>query len=86
MEERMVFILGKELIFINSMQLFSCSFEALAKNLSKDKFESLSQEFPEKQLELLKQKEVYPRDQLNNFKKIDEKKFPEKNNFTALKK
>ena len=62
MEERIVFILGKELIFINSMQLFNCSFEALAKNLSKDKFESLSQEFPEKQLELLKQKEVYPRD------------------------
>ena len=41
----MVFILKKNLVFIDSMQFMSSSLEKLVKNLSEDDFKYLTQDF-----------------------------------------
>ena len=56
----MVFILKKNLVFIDSMQFMSSSLEKLVKNLSDNDFKYSTEEFGSKNLELLKQKVVYP--------------------------
>ena len=50
----MSFMLGKNLVFIDSMQFINSSLENLVKNLPEDKFKCLSLEFTGKLLELLK--------------------------------
>ena len=55
----MATILNKNLVFIDSMKIMSSSFEKLVKNLSDEDFKYLTQEFGPKNLEFLKQKDVY---------------------------
>ena len=52
----MTFILNKNLVFTDSMQIMNFSLEKLLKNLSDNDFKYLTQEFGSKNLELLKQK------------------------------
>ena len=66
----MAFILNKNLVFIDSMQFKNSSLEKLVKNLSDNDFKCLTQEFDLKNLELLKQKDAYPCDYMNCFKKF----------------
>ena len=55
------------------------SLEKQIKNLSSDNdFKYLTEEFGSKNLELLKQKDAYPCDNVDNFKRFGEKKLPEK--------
>ena len=60
MERYMAFIFRKHLFFIASVEFMNSSLEKLVKNLPKDKFKYFSQELFGKQLELVKQKGVYP--------------------------
>ena len=60
LEKYMTFILGKNLVFIDSMQFMNSSLEKLVKNLSDNDFKYLTQKFGSKNLELLKQKDAYP--------------------------
>ena len=77
----MAFIINGNLVFMDSMQFMNSSLDALAKNLSCNDFKYLSQEFSNKLLELVKQKEVYPYEYMNSFKKIFEDKLPDRYNF-----
>ena len=65
LEKYMAFILNKNLVFIDSMQFMNSSLEKLVKNLSDNDFKYLTQEFGSKNLELSKQKDVYPYHYMN---------------------
>lgn len=58
--------------------------ENLVQNSPKNKFNYLSQEFNEKQLELLKQKGYYPYEYLNSFERFDVTKLPNKESLNTL--
>ena len=47
------------------------SLDKLVKNLSDDNFKYLTEEFGSKSLELLKQKDAYPYEYMDNFKKVN---------------
>ena len=55
------------------MQFSSSSVDSLLKNLSKDDFKFLNQEFDNKALDLVKQKKFYPDDYMSNFEKFEGK-------------
>ena len=50
----MAFFLGKNLLFIDSMQFMNCSLDKLVKNLSDEDFKYLVKEFGSENLEILK--------------------------------
>ena len=77
----MAFILNKNLVFIDSMQFMNSSLEKLVKNLSDNDFKYLAQELGFKNLELLKQKDVYPYEYMNSFERFTEEKLPDKKCF-----
>ena len=59
LEKYMAFFLGKNLVFIDSMQFMNSNFNKLVKNLSDEDFKYLVEEFGSENLELLKQKGAY---------------------------
>ena len=59
----------------------SSSLDALVKNLSDIDFKYLSQELAGDLLELVKQKEVYPYENMDSFKKFSEDKLPDRCEF-----
>ena len=63
----MASFLNKNLVFIDSVQFMNSSLEKLGKNLSENDFKYLNKEFGSKNLELLKQKDVYPHDYMDSF-------------------
>ena len=74
LEKYMVFLLNKNLVFIDSMQFMNFSLEKLVKNLSDEDFKYLVGDFGSENLELLKQKGAYPYEYMNSFKRFNEKK------------
>ena len=70
----MAFLLNKNLFIIDSMQLMNSSLKKLVKNLRDDGFRYLTEKFGSKYLELLKQKDAYSYDNINSFKRFNEKK------------
>ena len=77
----MAFFLNKNLVFIDSMQFMNSSLEKLVKNLSNNDFKYLTEEFGSKNLKLLKQKDAYPYEYMDSFKKINEEKLCDKKCF-----
>ena len=73
----MVFILNKNLVFIDSMQFMSSSLEKIVKNLSDDDFKYLTQDFGFKNFVLLKQKDAYPYEYMDSFERFSEEKLPD---------
>ena len=71
-------------MFIDSMQFMNSSLDKLVKNLSDEDFKYLVEEFGSENLELLKQKDAYPYEYMDSFKRFCEEKLPDKNVFTAL--
>ena len=70
--------IDKKLIFIDSFQSLSSSLDILVKNLGKDDFKYLSQEFDNNVLDLVKQKGFYLYEYISDFKNL-------KNNFQEKK-
>ena len=70
----MTFFLNKNLVFIDSMQFMNSSLEKLIKNLSDNDLKYLTQEFISKNLKLLKQKDAYPCEYMDSFKRFSEEK------------
>ena len=69
----MGFFLSKNVGFIDSMQLMNASLDKLVKNLSD---EDWVKEFCSENSEVLKQKDTYPCEYINNFEKVNEEKLP----------
>ena len=76
----MSFSINSNLSFINSFQFISSSLDSLLKNLAKDDFKYLSQEFHNNVLDLVKQKGFYPYEYMTDFKKFKEQ-LPRKEKF-----
>ena len=57
------------------------SYEKLVKNFSYYDFKYMTQEFCSKNLELLKQKDAYPYEYMDSFKRLSEEKLPDTNCF-----
>ena len=70
----MAFFLGKNLVFIDSMQLMNFSLDKLVKNLSDEDFKYLVEEFGFDNIKILKQKGAYPYEYMNSFKRFNEEK------------
>ena len=60
LEKYMSFSINNKLSFIDRFQFLSSSFDSLVRNLKKDDFKYLTQEFDNKVLDLVKQKGFYP--------------------------
>ena len=73
LEKYMAFVLNI-FVFIDSMEFINSSLEKLVQNLSDNDFKYLTQEFGSKDLGLLKQKDPYPYEYMNSFKRFSEKK------------
>ena len=63
------FSLDNKLVFIDSFQFFSSLLDSLVKNLCKNYFQKLSQEF-DSELHLVKHKGYYPYKHMCNFEKL----------------
>ena len=74
LEKYMAFFLGKNLLFIDSMQFMNSSLDKLVKNLSDEYFKYLVKEFGFENLEILKQKGAYLYEYMNSFKRFNEEK------------
>ena len=72
LQKYMAFFLGKNLVFIDSMQFMNSSLDKLVKNLSDKDFKYLVEEVGSENLEILKQKGVYPYEYRNSFKRFNE--------------
>ena len=76
-----VIVLGKNLVFIESMQFMNFSLDKLVNNLSDEDFKYIVEEFGSRNLEVLKQKGAYPYEYMNSFKRFNEEKSPAKKYF-----
>ena len=77
----MPFFLNKNLVIVDSMQFMNSSLDKLVKNFSDKDFKYLIEESGSKNLELLKQKGVYPYEYMNSFKRFNGEKIPAKKCF-----
>ena len=76
----MSFSINNKLRFIDSFQFLSSSLDSLVKNLNKDDFKYLGQEFDNNVLDLVKQKGFYPYEYMSDFEKFKEQ-LPRKEKF-----
>ena len=83
LEKYMAFFWYKNLVFIDSMQFMNSSVDKLVKNLSDEDFKYLVEEFGSENLELLKQKGVYPYEYLNSFERFNKEKLPARKYFCS---
>ena len=84
LEKYIAFSLNKKLVFLDSVQFMNSSLKKLVKNLSDKDFKYLTEEFGSKNLKLLKQKDAYPYEYMDSFKRFGEEKLPDKNIFIAV--
>ena len=74
LEKYMAFFLGRDMVFIDSMQFVNSSLHKLVKNLLEKDFKYLVEEFSSENLDLLKQKGAYPYEYMSSFKRFNEDK------------
>ena len=74
LEKYMTFFLGRDLVFIDSMQFMNCSLDKLVKNLVDTDFKYLVKEFGSENLKILKQKDAYLYEYISSFKRFNEDK------------
>ena len=79
LEKYMSFTLNKNIVFIDSMLFINSSLDKLVKNLNDFKY--LSSVFKGEQLELVKQKGIYPYEYMNSFKRFKGNCLPDKGCF-----
>ena len=70
----MAFFLGRDLVFIDSMQFMNSSLDKLVKNLVDEDFKYLVKEFGSKNLKILKEKAAYPYEYMSSFERFNEDK------------
>ena len=79
LEKYMSFTINNKLIFIDSLQFLGSSLDSLVKNLNKNDFKYLIEEFDKSKLDLVKQKRFYPYEYITDFEQFKEK-LPSKKN------
>ena len=84
MEKYMAFMLGWNLVFIDSFQFMSSSLSNLVNNLPDEAFKHTEQVFQGEQLSLMTKKGVYPYDYMNSFKKFEDSRLPKKEDFFSI--
>ena len=72
LEKYMRCSINNKLCFIDSFQFPSSSLDSLIKDLGKDDFKYLSQEFDKNKLDLVKQKRLCPYKYMSNFERFKE--------------
>ena len=82
----MTFFLGKNLLFIDSIQFVNSSLDKLVENSLDKDFKYLVEEFGSENFEILKQKSSYPYEYMNSFKRFNEEKLPARKYFFSLTK
>ena len=80
LEKYLSFTVNNKLRFIGSFQFLSSSLDSLVKNLNKDYFKCLSQEFNKNKVDLVKQKGFYLYEYMTDFEKFKEQ-LPSKEKF-----
>ena len=81
LEIYMAFAINKNLVFIDIMQCMKSSLDKLAKNQTDHDFKYLSKEFSSEELNLAKQKGVYPYECMDSFEKSSEDKLHDRCEF-----
>ena len=81
LEKCMVLFLGRNLVFIESMQFMKSSLDNLVKNLLDENFKYLVEELGSENLEISKQKGTYPYEYMNSFERFNEEKLPTRKYF-----
>jgi hypothetical protein len=81
MEKYIAFSLGKQLVFIDSIQFMASSLEALAGNLSKEEFVLVGQRWQGEDFDLVTQKGIFPYEYMTSIKKLNSKQLPDKKDF-----
>ena len=84
MEKYLAFMLGHNLVFIDSFQFMSSSLSNLVKNLPAEAFKHTGQVFQGEQLSLMTKKGVYPYDYMNSFEKFEDNRLPKKEDFFSI--
>ena len=85
MEKYMAFMLGKHLVFIDSLQFMSSSLDKLVSNLPNNALKYTSEEIKnDEKLKHVKQEGVYPYDYMDSFNRFSEKKLPNKDDLYSL--
>ena len=79
LEKYMSFTLNKNIVFIDSILFMNSSLDKLVKNLNDFKY--LRNNLKGEELELVKEKGVYPYEYMNSFKRFKENKLPDKDCF-----
>ena len=74
LEKYMAFFLGRNLVFIDSMQFMNSSLDKIVINLLDEDFKYSVEGFGSENLEILKQKGAYPYEYMNSFKRFNEEK------------
>ena len=77
----MAFMLGYNLVFIDSLQFMNQSLANLVKNLPEDAYKYTNEVFKDEKLQLMKQKGVYPYDYMSSFDKFNDTQLPTKDEF-----
>ena len=77
MDWKIIWALVSITSFIDSFQFIGSPLDSLVQNLNKDDFKYLSQEFDDKILDLVKQKQFYPYENMSDFEKF-KKQLPSK--------
>ena len=76
--------INNKLSLIDSSQFLNSYLDILVKNLSKDEFRCLSQEFGNNVLDLVKQKVFYPYEYMTDFQKFKNELPSKKKFFSSL--
>ena len=84
MEKYMAFMLGYNLVFIDSFQFMSSSLSNLVNNLPTEAFKHTGRVFQDEQLSLMTKKGVYPYDYMDSFEKFEDDKLPKKEDFFSI--
>ena len=84
MEKYMAFMLGNNLVFIDSFQFMSSSLDKLVSNLPTEPLKYTSQEFQDDKLSLMSKKGIYPYDFMDSFDKFNEPHRPTKEEFYSI--
>ena len=81
MEKYLSFSLGKNLVFIDSIQFMASSLEALAGNLSPEDFRIVGKRWKGEDFNLVTQKGVFPYEFLDDISKLNTEGLPSKDKF-----